>query len=311
MAYDIVGDIHGQADKLHALLAHLGYRDTGGAFRHPSRTAIFVGDFIDGKEPRQVDSVTTVRRMVDAQSGLAIMGTHEFNAIAWHTPDPNRAGEYLRPHGGELGQDNRKQHMAFLAEVEDHPLLHADLIDWFLTLPLWLDLPSLRVVHACWHEGYMNELRPLLTSSHQLTRKLLAAASQAHRMEFRAVEGLTKGLETALPDGHSFQDKYGKKRNRVRIRWWDAAATTYRELAMLDDHLRERLPSTRVPDGERVAYDNAKPVFFGHYWMTGMPRQQSPTVACVDYSAAHGGPLVAYRWSGEPVLDANNFVSVG
>ena len=45
MAYDIIGDIHGQADKLEALLRTLGYRDTAGAWRHPERQAIFVGDF--------------------------------------------------------------------------------------------------------------------------------------------------------------------------------------------------------------------------------------------------------------------------
>ena len=311
MAYDIIGDIHGQAGKLHALLQHLGYRERSGAYRHPSRTAIFVGDFIDGKEPRQVDSVMTVRRMVDAQSAMAIMGNHEFNAIAWHTPDPTRTGEFLRPHGGQLGQDNRRQHAAFLAEVEHDPRLHAELVDWFLTLPLWLDLPHLRAVHACWHDGYMNELRPYLTSRNQLTNKLMVPASQKDQMEFRTVEGLTKGLEIALPDGHSFLDRYGKTRSRVRIRWWDAAATTYRDLAILDDELRSRLPATCVPDGDRVAYDNTKPVFTGHYWMTGVPKQQSPTIACVDYSAAHDGHLTAYRWTGEPELDAGNFVSVG
>jgi hypothetical protein len=47
MAYDIIGDIYGQADKLEALLRALGYRDTAGAWRHPDRQAIFVGDFID------------------------------------------------------------------------------------------------------------------------------------------------------------------------------------------------------------------------------------------------------------------------
>ena len=130
-------------------------------------------------------------------------------------------------------------------------------------------------------------------------------------MEFRTVEALTKGLELALPDGHSFIDKYGKKRRHVRIRWWDAAATTYRDLAVLDDDLRDRLPTTSVPDGARAKYDNAKPVFFGHYWMTGTPKPQSPSIACVDYSAAHDGRLTAYRWDGEPVLDASNFVSVG
>ena len=41
MAYDLVGDIHGQGDKLEGLLDHLGYRLRDGAYRHPSRTAIF------------------------------------------------------------------------------------------------------------------------------------------------------------------------------------------------------------------------------------------------------------------------------
>ena len=31
-------------------------------------------------------------------------------------------------------------------------------------LPLWLDLPGLRVVHACWHDGYMDKLRPRLSA---------------------------------------------------------------------------------------------------------------------------------------------------
>jgi hypothetical protein len=56
MAYDIIGDIHGHADKLEALLRTLGYRDTAGAWRHPTRKAIFVGDFIE-RGPAQVRSV--------------------------------------------------------------------------------------------------------------------------------------------------------------------------------------------------------------------------------------------------------------
>src|SRR6185312_2826468 len=36
--FDIVGDIHGHADKLEALLANLGYRPRMGAWRHPDAT---------------------------------------------------------------------------------------------------------------------------------------------------------------------------------------------------------------------------------------------------------------------------------
>jgi hypothetical protein len=97
MAYDIIGDIHGQVDKLEALLRTLGYRDTAGAWRHAERQAIFVGDFID-RGPAQVRSVHIVRRMVDAGAALAVMGNHELNAIAWHTPDARHPGQYLRSH---------------------------------------------------------------------------------------------------------------------------------------------------------------------------------------------------------------------
>jgi hypothetical protein len=33
-------------------------------------------------------------------------------------------------------------------------------------------------------------------------------------------------------------------------------------------------------------------------------------VACVDYSVANRGPLVAYRFDGEPELSADKFVAV-
>ena len=187
MAYDIIGDIHGQADELHALLVHMGYEDRDGAYRHPSRTAIFVGDFID-KGPQQVESVMIVRNMVRANTAQAVMGNHEFNAIAWHTPDPDLPGEFLRQHGGEKGEGNRKQHEAFLAEVKDSPSLHKEIIDWFMTLPLWLDLPGIRVVHACWHDDYMRQLNDLLTPAQQVTPELMVAASRAGRMEYLAVE---------------------------------------------------------------------------------------------------------------------------
>lgn len=210
MAYDIIGDIHGQADKLQALLVELGYRQRQGAYRHPdsNRAAIFVGDFID-RGPKQLKSVDTVRRMVDAGSALAVMCNHGFNAIAWHTPDPDAPGEFLRPHGGALGVKNRDQHAQFLKEVESNAALHKEIVDWFLTLPLWLDLPTFRMVHACWYESYMAELKPHLTSGLGLTRELMIPSSREGRMEFRTVEGLTKGLEVTLPDGHLFHDKNG------------------------------------------------------------------------------------------------------
>ena len=320
MGYDIIGDIHGQADKLEALLETLGYQYKNGAWRHAERQAIFVGDFID-RGPAQLRTVNVVRRMVEAGSAKAVMGNHELNAIAWHTPDPRQQGEFLRPrYTPKWGEKNHAQHAAFLAEVAHQPSLHTEIIDWFLTLPLWLDLPELRVVHACWHQPFMDWLAPQLHEGCYLTRELMQAATDEPADEaekdnatpsiFKAVEALTKGIEIPLPDGHHFIDKDGHQRTRVRVSWWDNDATTYRAAAMLSDQVRAALPDLPIPEHATIG-SQGKPVFFGHYWMTGNPSPQASRAVCVDYSAGKGGEMVAYRFDGETSLLPEKFVRVG
>jgi hypothetical protein len=40
-----------------------------------------------------------------------------------------------------------------------------------------------------------------------------------------------------------------------------------------------------------------------------IPAVLSGKLACLDFSAAKGNPLVAYRWDGESILDNNKFVA--
>ena len=307
--YDIIGDIHGEAGKLHSLLRKLSYEAPHGMYRHPEgRQAIFVGDLID-KGPQQLETIEVVRAMVSQGTALAVMGNHEFNAIAWHLPDPQKPGEFLRTHEGELGGKNREQHSAFLTQVGENSARHADIVRWLLELPLWLDLPGLRVVHACWHEQYMAELEPVLRKGKRLTASLVERASRPDTMVFRTVEGLTKGLEVQLPAGVTFVDKYGTLRDRARIAWWNSHPdATYREIALLAPEQQNQLPDTAASCSQRPLGERSTPVFFGHYWRIGIPVLQTETAACVDYSAAMGGPLVAYRWHGEQKLDASHFV---
>jgi hypothetical protein len=68
------------------------------------------------------------------------------------------------------------------------------------------------------------------------------------------------------------------------------------------------LPDAPVPTD--FLYRDETPVLFGHYWMGGHPRIESPRAACLDFSVARkGGYLTAYRWSGEPELRVENLVS--
>ena len=114
MKYDIIGDVHGDYDKLIKLLEKLEYKRSNGSWDKDGHKAIFVGDLID-RGPRQIDTVTLVRKMVENGSALCILGNHEFNAIAWLTPDPNNPNGFLRAHDKP---GNKMQHKAFLDEVE-------------------------------------------------------------------------------------------------------------------------------------------------------------------------------------------------
>jgi hypothetical protein len=318
--YDLIGDIHGHADLLVQLLAKLGYRERAGAWRHEERQVIFVGDFVD-RGPKQLKTLKIVRRMVDAGSALTVMGNHEFNAIAWYLPDPAKPGEYLRSRfDPKHGPAHRRQHAAFLAEVGDNDKLHRELIEWFLTLPLWLDLPQLRVVHACWHPRLMEYIAPKLTPARCLSEALMAEASRKPANEadldtptpsvYKAIEAILKGIELPLPKWCVYLDKEGIERDRVRARWWDPQAVTYQTAAIIEESLRERLPDLPTPEASRIAPPTDKPMFIGHYWLTGRPIPLSANLACLDLSAGRGGPLCAYRWEGEALLDPEHFLTV-
>ena len=321
MSYDIIGDIHGHAHKLEGLLKKMGYRKRGGCWRHPTRFAIFLGDFID-RGPCQLRSVEIPRRMVAEGAALAVMGNHEFNAIAWHTPDPGQPREYLRPHCSKRwGSKNYRQHRRFLKELRRDAVKHADIISWFKTLPLWLEVDGIRIVHACWHQRFMDWLAPQLASGHLLPDGLLVSAThepETHDEKddpapsvFRAVEALTKGLEVTIPPEHAFRDKDGILRDRARVTWWKGGADTYRTGTDVPETVRSGLPDAPLPVHARIAVPTDKPIFFGHYCRPGSPSLDSRHFACVDFCAGKGGPLTAYCWDGETTLSAENFVSAG
>ncbi len=307
MGYDIIGDIHGQAGKLEALLSKLGYVRAGSGWVPPQgRTAVFLGDLID-RGPEQIKVINTVRSMIDAGHARSVMGNHEFNALAYATPHPDLPHHFLRAHSPK----NTAQHAEFLRQVGEGSALHQELLGWFRTLPPALDLNDIRVVHAWWHQPHVDLVARLLAPGRSMTEDFLHAACTRPSLEWTAMEGLTKGLEIRLPDGHAFVDHAGVERYEVRTRWWHQNPRSYRDVAIVGDGQERRVPDHPLPEDYAGQPVDGSPVFIGHYWMTGHPGLQSPKVACVDYSAAKGGPLVAYRWDGEQELDARHFVAAG
>ena len=302
--YDIIGDIHGYASELKALLNLLGYEEREGCYRHPERRVIFLGDFID-RGPEIRETLRIVRAMVERGHALAVMGNHEYNALCYHRPDGN--GGHLRPHSDK----NRGQHQATLAQIAvPFPDEWADHLDWFKSLPLYLELDGLRVVHACWDDA---EIR-VLKGCDRLTEDLLLMSAQRTTAEFRAIDVLLKGKEIRLPDGAVFTDKENESRREIRVKWWlDARGQSYHSISQPES---ETVPRTRIPDDVAALLgggygESELPVFVGHYWLA--PWKPSPlarNVACLDYSVAKKGMLVAYRWDGERILDMKKMIFV-
>ncbi|SNV57147.1 diadenosine tetraphosphatase and related serine/threonine protein phosphatase [Mycolicibacter terrae] len=310
------------------MLTELGYEitDSAGEYRHPDRQAIFVGDLIDrGDEHQRVLEI--VKAMVDAGSARIVMGNHEFNALAYHAEWPEGSGKYLRPHDdpdNPWSEKNTRQHQAFLDQITGEQRRYY--LDWFATLPIWLDLGGLRVVHACWHDESIAVVQERCGSAAPFTdvARLVAASDKSDPL-YRAVETLLKGPEISLVDygQPEYRDKDDVPRASARIRWWDSEAGTLRDAAVMDSGIKtkDRKPYPELPDTELRAdaasyvYTGEVPVFYGHYWRQGAPepgQDWTARTACVDFSAVKpGGALTAYRWSGESEIDPANYHQLG
>jgi len=303
-SYDLIGDIHGQHDKLVAILLGLGYRARGGysGWSHPEgRKVIFLGDYID-RGPKVREVLHEVRGMIDAGDALAIMGNHEYNAILYQMPDGN--GGWLRARWGK-NTENHSVSLAAFAGREDE---WADWIEWMKRLPMFLDLGGLRAVHASWDARRIDWLRGQDLADEGFLRASVDKTSPAHR----AVENVLKGPELDLPEGQFYYDKERVPRTRIRARWWDLpdGPAPVGHLAMPEPfEAGGEVPADEIRRLPNYGLDEP-PVFFGHYWMppTRAKAPLAPNLASLDYSAGLGeAPLVAYRWDGEQILSEAKF----
>lgn len=306
MEYDIFGDIHGHSEPLVKLLLDLGYVERGGAFRppEPNRMAIFLGDIID-RGPDQLGSIDIVRRMIDAGVAHCLMGNHEHAAIGWHIPDPLSAGEFMRKHTDK----NYSQHRVFLEQVGSDPERKRELLGWMKSLPLYLDLPGIRCVHACWQPDVIEELKRLTGGTGLLDGQVLYDSFRNRHDTRETVDITIRGSEVDLPLGVTFLDSDGVERDKSRVRWWMGENTgKLRDLIVDDIDTEADADSSGLYLNQHDA--DPRPVFFGHYWMRGEPKLMTDRATCLDFSVAAGGDLCAYSWRGEGRLDPDNLLWV-
>ena len=143
--FDIVGDIHGCADELEALLRQLGYDRDGDIYAHPEgRRLLFLGDIVD-RGPRILDACRYVRATVAAGNALCVPGNHDM--------------KFVRLLRGKKVTVNHGLHDT-LAELEALPdkgaTIKGDLLSFFdgLVSHYVLDEGRLVVAHAGMKQSY-------------------------------------------------------------------------------------------------------------------------------------------------------------
>ena len=162
---DLIGDIHGHADKLEELLLKLGYVKSNGIYSHPYRKVLFVGDYID-RGPKIRKTLHIVRSMVENENAIALMGNHEYNALCFHFVETE--GGHLRKHLIK----NIVQHYRTLEQFKNRQSEYEEYLEWFKSLPLFYETDTFRAVHACWDNNTIQYLKKTLVND-RLTDDLI------------------------------------------------------------------------------------------------------------------------------------------
>lgn len=290
--YDIIGDIHGHADELEQLLQKMGYKRKNGVYSHPEgRKVIFVGDYID-RGPKIRETLHLVRDMVEAGHAKAVMGNHEYNAVCFHTPHTEVGEGFFR----KRTTKEIEQHIETLKQFKNYPNEWDEFLEWFRDLPLFLDLPECRVVHAYWNDAHINWLKN--NNYNGLTSEFLSLCTNKETDHYKIIEETLKGVEGKIPNGLSFFDKDGNRREECRLRWWEVTNRNVYGDVFLE--CPEEIAQVNLNDDFKLDdYQGDIKVFFGHYWLKGNPKTDNDKCVCLDYSVAKGGKLVAARLNGD------------
>lgn len=308
-SFDIIGDVHGCALTLERLLDVLGYQRIAGVWRHPRRQALFLGDIVD-RGPRIRQALHIVHDMVAAGQAHCIMGNHEYSALGWVTPAlPGSGKAFVREHTPRHARLIDET----LTQFANHPADWQAFLDWFQTLPLFIDAGRFRLVHACWDASLIEPLRRQYPDG-RIDRHFVQASAVSGSFAANVCNRLLRGTDMRLPDGLTLTGGDGLTRAFFRTKFWEDDPQTYGDIVFQPDALPAEVANTPLSHSQKSAllrYAEDEPMLFvGHYWRSGRPAPIRSNLACLDYSAVLYGKLVAYRLDDETRIDPRKFVWV-
>ena len=286
----------------------MGYVKRASGYTHRERQAIFVGDLLNrGNAVEKV--IKLVRRMQDSGAAQVVMGNHEFNTLAYHIPNPNHKDVYLRPRS----KKNQKQLSATLNQLSKDEI--ESTLAWIRGLPMYLDLPEIRVVHACWDPWAIKRIVKAHAEFGQWTDEFMHKALDPGKKLAKAIEWTLKGKEQSLPMGEGLTDLDGFYRSRLRVRWYlPPEGKTYAEYALVRDNDLPQIPLPAALDGQthvltKKARSRCSSVTTDYVQILSQ-RYLLRMLLVLTNGVARGDVLCAYRWDGEQVLEADHLVWV-
>jgi hypothetical protein len=266
---DLVGDVHGEIGALCSLLDHLGYAEGG---IHPQgRRLVFLGDLVD-RGPDSPAVVRLVRGLVADGLAQCVLGNHELNLLLGLRKEGN--GWFFGEPAEPMGRPPRR-----VPQAPADERLRQQSLAFFRRLPLALERPDLRAVHACWDADAVRRVRHR-TDAEQAAREFKEAIEDQIRREPPAdetgrmlalqngnpVQVLTSGPERRVP--RFWAD--GKGRQQGRLPWWEEYGRN-QPFCVFGHHWRLRLPGE---EGIQHLFDEARP----HAVLGG------GRAMCLDYS---------------------------
>lgn len=267
-AIDVVGDIHGELGALLDLLRVLGYTPDG---RHPGKRRLaFIGDLCDrGEDSPGV--IALVRQMVDAGLAQCLLGNHEQNLLMNLAKEGN--GWFFDPnhdHARGKFRESRQVNPAGTGAVRE----------FCRQLPLVLERPDLRLVHAAWDDAAISLLRECRGSTQEIYEAYAHRARDIAResgLNQRASDewrqhGRHLGDEASpvpLLESMGRLDALHQMANPVRILTSGPEALARRAFFAAG---RWRMVD-RVPWWRQYHHDT--PVLVGHYWRWPTPEMRA------------------------------------
>jgi hypothetical protein len=264
---DVVGDIHGEIDALDALLEVLGYRPDG--THRASRRLVFIGDLCD-RGPDSPEVVHRVAELVRAGVAQCLLGNHELNVLRGARKEAN---------GWFFAEDHDRRRGVFLDSrpVVDDAEREA-ICEFFASMPLVLERPDLRLVHACWEQERVEVLGE---------QNGKASAVELHRRYARRADDRLRAL------GRHAEIEALMRTHGSQLRDPSANVPMLDALADSDVHYQMSNPVRVLTSGmehradapyflagkwrmiERSewwrTYSGRVPVLFGHYWRWPVP----------------------------------------